>query len=226
MFYPGDERLDDFLDIFWPDTEDEDEEDQWDEAEFAACNYWETEEIVSSRDPIEQKIVSYIYFDMRSDVDGTYCISCHPRVLSRDVAKTCGCNVYDHFVERWRCIPCVLAEQAKAASSGPKTQYIYDPQDRMKSWQRNVTDGMIRVRHATETIIDSTGLTFCVQRQLCPCGNHIASLDDPFVNFCRWCGGTMGGDGSDQSLLETYFYPQFGSNDSARSNDPVLSQLG
>lgn len=122
----------------------EDETEEWDECEEVLCDYWEVNEAVSNKDPIEQHIASYIYHDKRYDVDGTYCVSCQPLRLPFTYEDDCHCTAYEHFVQPWRCIPCVLAEEAKSVTLGPKMQYIYDPKNILNSAAR-CDDGMIRV---------------------------------------------------------------------------------
>lgn len=145
VLYPGDYRLEDFRVIYWRSIRNDDEDHQWDMAEIGACEYWEQEEIVSSKDPIEQKIANHIFHDMRSDVSGSFCTSCHPRVLPWDDETTCCCDTYGYFVQRWRCIPCVLEEATKATSLAPRMQYIYDPRNKLNSIDWDQTTGMIRV---------------------------------------------------------------------------------
>lgn len=103
------------VDVLWADEEWEGEEEQW-------CDYWQRYEVATQGDPIELKKVSFIFHDTRWDM---FCASCHPLILPRNagVEDWCCCSVYDHFVKPWRCIPCVLAEEARAAratrDSGP-----------------------------------------------------------------------------------------------------------
>lgn len=70
--------------------------------------------------------------DMLSTKDQTHCDDCEPlfvdnRLESKLTEDWCHCTLYAHFVEPWRCIPCVLAEQTKLITSQQKYKVVFDP---------------------------------------------------------------------------------------------------
>lgn len=60
----------------------------------------------------------------------SYCMGCRPNTLKDpleefDPTAWCRCNPYTRFVEPWRCIPCVLAEEARMIASEQKRTRAY-----------------------------------------------------------------------------------------------------
>lgn len=62
-----------------------------------------------------------------------HCHDCQPLFMDLDPEnyeskEQCQCSLFDHFVAKWRCIPCVLAEQTKSVVSRPKpgSTYLWD----------------------------------------------------------------------------------------------------
>lgn len=67
--------------------------------------------------------------------DQTHCRECEPLIVdSRLSREWCGCNLHSHFVAPWRCIPCVLAEEAHLVASQQKYTMVYDPTEIQRSW--------------------------------------------------------------------------------------------
>lgn len=57
-----------------------------------------------------------------------HCHSCQPLRIDFDTwpsSDLCECSIFEHFVARWRCIPCVIAEQARSVASLPKPYTTY-----------------------------------------------------------------------------------------------------
>jgi hypothetical protein len=55
---------------------------------------------------------------MLSSKTETYCQDCELLFIETPMSQGwCKCTTYSHFTESWRCIPCVLAEEAKQISS-------------------------------------------------------------------------------------------------------------
>lgn len=188
------------------------------------CEWWFCEEyqyaaLSGPRDPIELKKVTYIGWDTRFKL---FCIHCQPLLLpgsSGSPEAQCRCSIYAHFVERWRCIPCVLLEETRAASNRQPGRVTYSPEVACISRSR----GFCRVSQTDHQ--DSRSCTDGFQEDMCVlgCGRPIA--EKPY-DICRWCG-RVGGYWSDtRSEILARIHAQLGSNDATRSNDPILSQLG
>jgi hypothetical protein len=65
---------------------------------------------------------------MLSDKDQTHCEDCEPLFIDTPNSKEwCICNLHSHFVEPWRCIPCVLVEEAQLVTSQQNFATTYDP---------------------------------------------------------------------------------------------------
>ena len=64
----------------------------------------------------------------------THCDACEPLyVPSPRSAISCRCTVHSHFVRPWRCIPCVLAEEASLTASQQKYTIQYNPLKHQKA---------------------------------------------------------------------------------------------
>lgn len=50
-------------------------------------------------------------------------------VDSQGSKELCTCSLHSHFVAPWRCIPCVLVEEAKIFASQQKCTMTYKPDD-------------------------------------------------------------------------------------------------
>ena len=65
---------------------------------------------------------------MLSDKDLTHCQDCEPLFIDTPGSRGwCTCNLLSHFVKPWRCIPCVLAEEAQIVTSQQDYLMSYDP---------------------------------------------------------------------------------------------------
>lgn len=65
----------------------------------------------------------------------THCDECEPLyVPSPRSAISCRCTVHSHFVRPWRCIPCVLAEEASLTASQQKYTIQYNPLKHQRHW--------------------------------------------------------------------------------------------
>lgn len=58
------------------------------------------------------------------------CPECEPFItdFSEDSDGICRCDIYEHFVGAWRCIPCVLAEETKSVATEQRFKISYDPE--------------------------------------------------------------------------------------------------
>jgi hypothetical protein len=66
--------------------------------------------------------------DMLSTRGETYCQDCEPLFTDTPTSwDWCKCTIYSHFTKPWRCIPCVLGEEAKQIRSQQSYTVIYDP---------------------------------------------------------------------------------------------------
>lgn len=65
---------------------------------------------------------------MLTDKDQTHCEDCEPLFIETPNSKGwCKCNLHSHFVKPWRCIPCVLVEEAQLVASQQSFVMTYDP---------------------------------------------------------------------------------------------------
>lgn len=66
--------------------------------------------------------------NMLSSKGQTHCEDCEPLFVdSLGSREWCTCDVYSRFVEPWRCISCVLAEETDLVVSQQKYTMTYDP---------------------------------------------------------------------------------------------------
>lgn len=58
-----------------------------------------------------------------------HCHECQPlfgNFEPFESTEVCDCSIFEHFVSPWRCIPCVLAEQAENVPLLPKPSTIWE----------------------------------------------------------------------------------------------------
>jgi hypothetical protein len=156
---------------------------------------------------------------MYSTRDQTHCEDCEPLfVEDQSMRGWCKCTLYSHFVATWRCIPCVLAEEAKLVTSQQKYSVEYNP-----GYRRDLIHMKVCLPHFQFTY--EPALTDVeLKTMICGCEKEEA---DRSTETCRWCG-----------LISSYCYgrsdhhlrrvcEQLGSlTDLQRGDDPVLNQLG
>lgn len=86
------------------------DEEEWDDLEYVVCTQIEEEGL--PHDTIEIKKASEI---LCGDTWESFCGDCEPLCLQiEDARESCNCGLYNNFVRRWRCIPCVMAEQTRS----------------------------------------------------------------------------------------------------------------
>jgi hypothetical protein len=65
----------------------------------------------------------------------TYCKDCQPLILETPGWQGwCKCSLHSHFVAPWRCIPCVLSEEAQLIASQQKYTVTRDPEEPERRW--------------------------------------------------------------------------------------------
>jgi hypothetical protein len=81
-----------------------------------------------AREDVTKQVEMLKTIDMLSSKDETYCQDCEPLFIDTPMSQGwCRCTIHSHFTESWRCIPCVLAEEAKQISSQQSYTVVYDP---------------------------------------------------------------------------------------------------
>lgn len=99
-------------------------EHRWDVYEFDICD--EIDEGMINSHSIELVKAQDI---LSGNSWQSFCGDCEPICLSvDDSCKFCRCELYSYFVERWRCIPCVLAEQTRSVSEKQHYKIRYRPE--------------------------------------------------------------------------------------------------
>lgn len=98
--------------------------EEWGYYESAICK--EVEENGMVRHNIETKKASDI---LCGETWQTFCDACEPLCIQlEDSWQWCECDLYSCFVEQWRCIPCVLVEEAKATLSRQPYKITFKPE--------------------------------------------------------------------------------------------------
>lgn len=172
--------------------------DEWDEYEESVCAEIEDEDLDSSNIEVikAQDILS-------PDCTQTYCSDCEPICLMfRDSMPSCKCNLYSHFVKRWRCIPCVIKEQAKTVTQRQPYKVTYKPNYANHSGMRDRL-----YKHDMH----------------CECGRPV---DPHSTQTCRKCGGRIFYYAFKSAFALMRLHAQLGTSIDGRSEDPILSQLG
>jgi hypothetical protein len=82
----------------------------------------------TAREDVTKQVEMLKTIDMLSSKNETYCQDCELLFIETPMSEGwCKCTIHSHFTESWRCIPCVLAEEAKQISSQQSYTVIYDP---------------------------------------------------------------------------------------------------
>lgn len=99
-------------------------EDEWEDFEESLCVELDEGHIGShSIEAVKARDI------LSADGWKSFCEDCEPICLSLDDScKVCKCELYPYFVGRWRCIPCVLVEQAKSVSERQHYKIRYRPE--------------------------------------------------------------------------------------------------
>lgn len=99
-------------------------EEEWDDYEMYLCE--EIEEGDRKMNNVELRKAQDI---LHGDHRRSFCRDCEPIcTMLGDSMHICMCDLYSNFVERWRCIPCVLAEQTKSVLQRQHYKTTYKPQ--------------------------------------------------------------------------------------------------
>ena len=153
---------------------------------------------------------------MLSNKNQTYCDDYEPLLLrSPGPRGGCMCNIYDHFVVPWCCIPCILAEEARTFAS----KHNYDPEYLLWTPRYNAVNMM---EHAPTYVVHV--LTCKSQPGLCKCGKPER---DNSIETCRWCRMIASYNRDRRADLLKRIQEQLGSWAGIdRSDDSILCQLG
>jgi len=167
---------------------------------------------------LERKVQLVKAMGMSEIKDLTHCEDCEPLVVGpRKKVVFCQCSLHRHFIKPWRCIPCVLAEEASLIASQQKYAVSYNPQAR---WPEDVYEKVV-IPH----VLPPMWMLMCNSRK---CSADVANA--PATTLSRhadgverripWCGC--------RGLLEVYLIQEQlqGVTDLNRRVDPSLGQLG
>lgn len=109
----------------WAESKTDDYDENWDDEEYElSCDVRDAdihEEDLTREVPCTKTI------NMLNMKDQTHCLDCEPLFLDGNNYGWCRCTIHLHFVEPWRCNPCVLAEDTKLISSQQRYTVEYDP---------------------------------------------------------------------------------------------------
>jgi hypothetical protein len=104
----------------WDVDWDEHLDESWDLEELCIGAEVNDAEITEENVPSQVELVKAIRM-MNDGRYETHCEECEPLfVPTRKSTPFCKCTVHSHFVRRWRCIPCILVEEATLITSQQK----------------------------------------------------------------------------------------------------------
>ena len=96
----------------------------WHEEDIA----YEVRDAEIEEEDVTHKVELTKAMKMLNDKDRTHCEDCEPLFIDTPNSREwCTCNLHSHFVKPWRCIPCVLSEEAQLVASQQKYIMTYDP---------------------------------------------------------------------------------------------------
>jgi hypothetical protein len=98
----------------------------WDEIEEDLS--WEVREAYTIEEDSSAEVELLKAIRMYNIRDESHCEDCEPVfVKDQSLRGWCKCTLYSHFVAPWRCIPCILAEEAKLTASQQKFKVVLRP---------------------------------------------------------------------------------------------------
>lgn len=123
---------------------DDDAESEWDGVWYADEQHmseWVEDGSLSNREfrrHVELIKADHIFMSARTVFK---CPECEPVIFDfeEDSDQLCRCSLFGHFVFPWRCIPCVLAEEAKSVALEQRVKVSYEDFDGQGLTYRHVS---------------------------------------------------------------------------------------